>query len=206
MLFRSGRIDAAKAVAAARNRVAVDTQPPVISITSPTAGKVVSIVPVDVTYSDNVGVTRAELYVNGNKFATDDMGPFAFSWDTTPYADGAYTLSVRAYDAAGNVGTSSSVAVTIANDITAPVISSFNLTEGMKVSRTSQAILASATDNKTVAKISLTIDGKEVAVANGSSLSYTWNTRKVTSGAHSVTVRAWDATANTVSKTVMVYK
>ena len=76
----------------------------------------------------------------------------------------------------------------------------------MKISRTSQAVSASATDNKSVAKISLTINGKEVAIANGSSLSYSWNTRKEASGAHSVTVRAWDAAANTVSKTVTVYK
>ena len=76
----------------------------------------------------------------------------------------------------------------------------------MKISRTSQAVSASATDNKSVAKISLTINGKEVAIAYGSSLSYSWNTRKLALGAHSVTVRAWDATANTVSKTVTVYK
>lgn len=204
--YGAGRIDAAKAVAAARNVMAADTQSPVISITSPNGGKVVSIVPVDVTYSDNVGVTRAELYVNGIKVISDDVTPFAFAWDTAAYADGAHTLSARAYDAAGNVGTSPSVAVTIANDTIAPLISSSNLTEGMKISRSSQAVSALATDNKSVAKISLTINGKEVAIASGSSLSYSWNTRKEASGAHSVTVRAWDATANTVSKTVTVYK
>ena len=204
--YGAGRIDAAKAVSLARGTVATDTQAPVISITSPTGGKVVSVVPVDVSYSDNVGVTRAELYVNGTKFATDDIAPFSFVWDTTTYADGSYTLSAKAYDAAANVGTSSSVSVTIANDTIAPLISSFNLTEGMKISRTSQAVSASATDNKSVVKISLTINGKEVAIAYGSSLSYSWNTRKLASGAHSVTVRAWDATANTVSKTVTVYK
>ena len=65
---------------------------------------------------------------------------------------------------------------------------------------------ASATDNQKVAKIWLVIDGKEVAVAYGGSLSYSWNTRKVAKGAHSVTVRAWDAAGNTSSKTVTVYR
>lgn len=204
--YGAGRIDAAKAVAAARSIVTADTQAPTISITSPTGGKVTSIVPVDVSYSDNVGVTRAELYVNGNKVASDDASPFAFAWDTAPYADGSYTLSARAYDAAGNVGTSAGVSVTISNDAIAPVISSFNLTEGMILSPAKQAVSASATDNQKVAKISLTIDGREVAIAYGSSLSYNWNTRKETRGAHSVTVRAWDAAGNTISKSVTVYK
>lgn len=204
--YGTGRIDAARAVAAARNVVAADTQSPVISITSPTGGKVTAIVPVDVNYSDNVGVTRAELYVNGSKVITDDVGPFAFAWDTAAYADGAYTLTAKAYDAAGNVGTSPSVAVTIGNDTIAPVVSSFNLTNGMTVSPTWQTVSASATDNQSVAKISLTIDGKEVAIAYGSSISYSWNTRKVARGAHSVTVRAWDTAGNTTSKTVTVYR
>lgn len=204
--YGAGRIDAARAVAAARGTVAADTQAPTISITSPTGGKVTSIVPVDVNYSDNVGVTRAEFYVNGNKLITDEVGPFAFAWDTASYADGAYTLTTKAYDAAGNVGTSPAVSVTVGNDTIAPVVNSFNLTDGMTVSPSRQAVSASATDNRSVAKISLTIDGKEVAIAYGSSISYNWNTRKVAKGSHSATVRAWDAAGNAASRTVTVYK
>jgi len=42
-------------------------------------------------------------------------------------------------------------------------------------------VSASATDNKKVAKLSLAIDGKEVAVVYGTSLSYSWNTGSSTS-------------------------
>jgi subtilisin family serine protease len=204
--FGYGRVDAYKAVATAKSYVASDTQAPTISIISPTGGKVVGVVPVDVSYSDNVGVARAELYVNGSKVATDDTSPFAFAWDTAAYADGSYTLVAKAYDAAGNVGTSSSVAVTLGNDVTLPVISSLNPANGVTVSPSKQTISASATDNQKVAKVSLAIDGKEVAIAYGGSVSYSWNTRKVAKGAHSITVRAWDAAANTTSKSVTVYK
>jgi subtilisin family serine protease len=201
-----GRIDAARAVAAARATVASDTQAPTISITSPTGGKVASVVPVDVNYSDNVGATRAELYVNGSKVATDESGPFAFAWDTSTYGDGTYTLVAKAYDAAGNVGTSPSVSVSIGNDSTAPTVSSFNLTDGMTVSPTRQTVSVSATDNQGVSKIALVIDGKEVAVSYGSSLSYSWNTRKLAKGAHTVTVRITDNAGNVTSKTVTVYR
>jgi subtilisin family serine protease len=204
--FGSGRIDAAKAVAMAKTYVAVDSQAPTISIASPTGGKVVGVVAVDVNYSDNVGVTRAELYVNGSKVASDDVGPFAFAWDTSAYADGAYSLVAKAYDAAGNVGASSAVSVTLGNDTIAPVVSSLNPVNGATVSASKATVTASATDNQGVAKISLTIDGKQVALVYGNSISYSWNTRKVARGAHTLTVRAWDAAGNTVSKSATVYR
>ena len=203
--YGSGRVNAAAAVTAAKQMVAADTQAPVIAIASPTGGRVSGVVPVDVNYSDNAAVTRAELYVNGRLLATDSQSPFAFAWDTAAYADGSYTLTAFAYDAAGNRGTSPPVSVSIGNDATAPIVNSINLTDGMKVS-SRQAIKVSATDNQGVAKISLTIDGKEVAVTYGSSLSYNWNTRIATRGAHTVTVRVTDNAGNTTSKTVKVYK
>lgn len=207
--YGAGRVDAAKAVAAARSviktTINLDTQAPDILITSPVGGKVAGSVPVDVKYSDNIGVTRVELYVNGQKFATDDNAPFAFAWDTSTLANGAYTLVAYAYDAAGNSGVSPTVSVTIGSDTVAPVISSFNLVDGMTVS-SKQAIKVTATDDQSVAKIILSIDGKQVAVAYGNSLSYSWNTRNLAKGAHSATVQAYDAANNTTSKTVTVYK
>lgn len=204
--FGAGRINASKAVVAARNLAATDTQPPVINITSPTGGKVTGLVPVDVNYSDNVGVTRAELFVNGNKVATDDTGPFAFVWDTTAYSDGAYTLTAKAFDAAGNVGTSPAVSVALGNDTVAPVISGFSLTNGMKVSGHRLTVSASATDNQAVASIRLTIDGKEVALSYGATISYNWNIRVLSRGTHTVTVRAVDGAGNSASQTATVYK
>jgi thermitase len=203
--FGHGRVDAARAVAAARTYVASDTQAPTISIATPTGGTVTGVVAVDVKYSDNVGVSRAELYLNGSMIASDSTSPFAFAWDTAGYADGSYSLVAKAYDAAGNVGASPSVSVTLGNDTVAPSISSFSLTSGMTVA-SNQKISASATDNQRVAKMSLEIDSKVVATTTGSSISYTWNTRKVAKGSYSVTVRAWDAASNATSKTVTVYK
>lgn len=207
--FGNGRVDSAKAVASAKSTtstVPADTQAPTISITSPTGGSVSGVVPVNVSYTDNVGVTRVELYVGTTKVATDSESPFAFSWETAGLADGSYTLKAMAYDAAGNAGTSALVSVTLGNDSVAPVISSFNPTDGMTISSTSQFISASATDNQKIARMSLTIDGSEVAATTGSSISYSWNTRKVASGPHTVMVRAWDAAGLYTGKTVTVYK
>jgi subtilisin family serine protease len=207
--YGAGRVDAAKAVAAAqsiiKSAISLDTQAPDILITSPVGSTVSGSVPVDVKYSDNIGVTRVELYVNGQKFATDDIAPFAFAWNTSLLSNGAYTLVAYAYDAAGNAGVSPTVSVTIGSDTVAPVISSFNLVDNMTVSN-KQAVTVTATDNQSVAKIVLNIDGKQVAVSYGNSLNYNWNTRNIAKGAHIATVQTYDTANNATSKTVTVYK
>ncbi|MBI3328838.1 MAG: fibronectin type III domain-containing protein, partial [Nitrospinae bacterium] len=82
---------------------------------------------VTATASDNVGVSKVEFYLDGIWQRTDSSAPYSWSWDTTRFANRSYTLVAKAYDAAGNVGTSSPVTVTVNNgtpDTTPPTISS----------------------------------------------------------------------------------
>jgi hypothetical protein len=65
--------------------------------------------------SDDVGVSRVEFYVDGALKATDSSAPYQASLDSTTLADGSHTLVARAYDAAGNVGSSTSVGFSVAN-------------------------------------------------------------------------------------------
>ena len=69
--------------------------------------------------SDNVGVTKVEIYLNGALQSTLTSAPYSFNWNTLAAANGAYTVSAKAYDAAGNVGQSANVAVTVFNDTVA---------------------------------------------------------------------------------------
>jgi Big-like domain-containing protein/immune inhibitor InhA-like protein len=99
---------------------APDTTPPTTSITAPANGATVSgTTTVTASAADDVGVTRVEFYVDGALRATDTAAPYTFSWDTTAYAAGSHGLVTKAYDAAGNVGTSATVTVTVSN--TGPV-------------------------------------------------------------------------------------
>jgi microcompartment protein CcmK/EutM len=98
-----------------------DTEPPTTSITSPSNGATVSgTTPVTTTASDNVSVTRVELWVDGSLALTDNASPFTFSWNTASVANGNHTLQSRAYDAANNVGQSTTVAVTVNNATSGP--------------------------------------------------------------------------------------
>ena len=67
------------------------------------------------TASDAVGVTKVEFYVDGVLKGTDTTSPYSMTLDSTTLSNASHTLVAKAYDAAGNVGSSSSVAFTVSN-------------------------------------------------------------------------------------------
>lgn len=88
-----------------------DTTPPTISYLVPTNGATVAnSFTVSVSANDNVGVTKYEHYLDGVLIKS----AATFLFDTAPYPNGTHTMTVMAYDAAGNVG-KSSVTITIKN-------------------------------------------------------------------------------------------
>ena len=199
-----GRINATRAIAAAKAAVTSDTSVPVVSATVPSA-TVKGITTVSATATDNVGVTRVELYAGSTLVASDTASPYSFSWDSTTRADGATSLVVKAYDAAGNVG-SKTLSVTVANntiaDTTAPVVTIGNPKAGTTVAG-NVGVTVSASDNVAVTSTSLYIDGSLKATGN-SSLSYTWNSRKGAKGLHTISAVARDAAGNTKTQAVQV--
>ena len=210
--FGYGRVNASAAVAAAKAMPAPDTTAPTVAIANPVGGSTVSgLVSVGVNAADNVGVARVDLKVNGTLVASDSAGPYSFSWDSSSVANGMNNLVAIAYDAAGNVASSSTVSVNVANaapaivaDTTAPALVISNPTSGM-VSGTVNVTL-NASDNSGAAGInmSLYIDGQLKASGAGSSLSYSWNTRKIAAGTHSIQAVAKDAAGNTTTSSVQV--
>ena len=75
---------------------------------SPAAGSSVSgTVSVNASATDNVGVARVNLLVNGTQVASSTTAPYTFNWNSTTVADGGVTLSATAYDAAGNYASAS---------------------------------------------------------------------------------------------------
>jgi hypothetical protein len=94
-----------------------DTTPPAVALTAPALNaSVAGRIAVAAAASDNNGVTHVDFY-KGGKLIAKSAGPnFIISWDTTSAPNGAATLTAWAYDAAGNVTTSSAVQVTVAND------------------------------------------------------------------------------------------
>jgi Leucine-rich repeat (LRR) protein len=81
-----------------------DTTPPTVTITSPVGGSTVSvIVSISCISSDNEGVEKVELWVDGvSTDIIDNTEPYSLEWNTLTYDDGSYGITVRSYDTSGN--------------------------------------------------------------------------------------------------------
>ena len=104
-----------------------DTTPPSVSLSAPTSGATISgaAVTISANASDNIGVAYVQFMVNGqNLGAADTATPYSVAWNTTQVANGSYTLSAVARDAAGNQTTSSSITVTVSNQASSPAVPS----------------------------------------------------------------------------------
>ncbi|MCL5069934.1 MAG: Ig-like domain-containing protein [Actinobacteria bacterium] len=83
----------------------VDKIVPIVNITYPyNGGTVVRARTINITASasDNVGVKKVEFYVNGALKCSDTVFSYSCSWLVPNKTGVAYTLTAKAYDAAGN--------------------------------------------------------------------------------------------------------
>jgi chitodextrinase len=182
-----------------------DTMPPSVTIASPASGaKISGTTTLAATATDNVGVTKVAFYSGTTLLgsASNSSGStWQYSWDSTGTANGTYTLTARASDAAGNVTTSASVLVTVSNtaaDTTPPSVSITSPTKGATVSGTI-GLTVTATDNVGVTKVAF-YDGSSLlgtaTSSSGSTWQYSWNTSSAANGGCSLTAKAYDASGN----------
>ncbi|MFA6183650.1 MAG: Ig-like domain-containing protein [Parcubacteria group bacterium] len=182
-----------------------DTQPPTISITSPANNSTVSgIVTMQANATDNVGISKVEFYANNSLLSSDTSAPYSFSFNSNSVQNGNVSLSAIAYDAANNKSSSViTVSVNNATDTVSPSVTISTPTDGAIVSGI-VSIKASATDNVAVVGMYCYIDNVKLNSSTSDSLSCSWNTKKVATGAHVIMVKANDATGNTDYKTITV--
>lgn len=87
---------------------------PQVALTAPADGANVSgNVALAADASDNVAVDRVEFLLDGNLIASDASAPYTGAWNSASSSDGAHSLQARAYDLAGNVGSSVAVGVIV---------------------------------------------------------------------------------------------
>jgi hypothetical protein len=182
-----------------------DVTPPTVSLTSPSGGATVSgIVTVSANASDDVGVVGVQFLLNGSNLqAEDTTTPYSVSWNTTTAANGTYTLTAVARDAAGHSTTSAPVSVTVNNvvDTTAPTVSLTAPANNATVSGT-VSVTASASDNVGVAGVQFKLDGANLgAEVTTAPYSVSWTTTSATNGSHVLTAVARDAAGNTATAT-----
>jgi subtilisin family serine protease len=194
-IYGAGRVNASKAVSLASSG-STDSQLPTISITWPASGSTVSgTVTIQVTANDNTGVTSVTYTLNGSTLGTVNTSPFIYNWNTTTRANGGYTLTATARDAAGNQA-SASIPVIINNtaDTTAPTVSIVSPVSGALVNG-NLTVTVNAYDNVAVVKTELYVDGALKATATAAPFAMRWNSRK-DQGTRTLVVKAYDARSN----------
>jgi hypothetical protein len=156
--------------------------------------------------TDNIGVTGYKVFRNSVQIATVSTTSYT---DTSVTPGTSYTYTVAAYDAAGNTSVqSTSVAVIVPNpvlDATPPTVAITSPTNGSTIAN-SITISVSASDNVKVTKVEIYIDGALKVTDTASPYTYKWNSRKATSGSHTISAKAYDAAGNIGTSSIIVNK
>jgi hypothetical protein len=89
-----------------------DTEAPGMAITSPVEGARVGKNSTEtVSATDNVGVVKVEVLLDGQVRSTLTSAPYSARISTNKLAPSAHVLKARAYDAAGNMSESAPVTI-----------------------------------------------------------------------------------------------
>ncbi|TXH47266.1 MAG: hypothetical protein E6Q92_00875 [Burkholderiaceae bacterium] len=172
-----------------------DTTAPTVSLASSASGKSLTFT---ATATDNVGVAKVEFVLDGTVNATVTAAPYSKVVDTSTLAAGAHTMVAKAYDAAGNVGSSTTLSFSVDN--TAPTVSLAGSASG-----TTQNFTATASDNVGVTKVEFWLDGALNATDTASPYTLALDTTKVANGTHSMVAKAYDAAGNVASSTAVSF-
>ena len=133
--------------------------------------------------------------------------------NVTAYADGGlapdtrYSYRVYAYNGSGtspssNTASARTLAYAAPVDTTAPSVRVANPAAGATVAGL-VPISVTGSDNVALKSLELRIDGKLVGVSSTATLSYNWNTRKL-SGTHTIAASALDQAGNASSTSIQV--
>lgn len=174
-----------------------DTVGPRVALVSPSGGALISgVANVRVSASDIGGV--AGVWVRDGQGAwqlatlNGSSGFFEFSWDSTAVDDGAHLLSAMARDAYGNEAQTGLVPVTVDN--APPRVSLLGPVAGQQVAGTF-TVTVFASDTAGLSGVTASLDGQTVVlVLNPSTgnFEYTFDTRTLKDGKHTVGVTALD--------------
>jgi len=157
-----------------------DITSPTASITSPSSNQTVGgIVAITATASDNIAVASVDFYIDNIYASTDSSSPFQLSWNASTVSNSTHTISAKAYDAAGNMGLSAPVSVTVNNtvaDIAPPTISITSPLNNQHYGKTGTVtILTNATDNVAVAKVDIYINNQLKCTVTTSPFGCQWS-------------------------------
>ncbi len=207
--YRVAAVDAAGNVGTPSNEAMANVTGDISPPTSPTltaSGSLGSASLSWTTSTDNVGVTRYDVYRSTTAGFTPSTSnriaqPTGTTFTDTGLAPGTYYYRVAAEDAAGNVSTPSNEgSAIVTGDTTPPTVSVTAPANGATVSGATTSVSASAADNGSVAGVQFKLDGANLGAEDTTSpYQVTWDTTTASNGSHTLTAVARDGANNTAT-------
>ncbi|HTK05392.1 MAG TPA: Ig-like domain-containing protein [Candidatus Eisenbacteria bacterium] len=181
-----------------------DNSAPSVGSITPTTANVFAATTFSAAYSDNVGVTGCDLWVNGANQGSMTLSGSASGLASKQYtigASGTYNFQARCTDAAGNVGLGASTTVTTIPpgpvDTLAPAVSAISPTTAtVNVATT---FSASYSDSNGVTSCNLYLNGNNqgvMATSGFSSGTASMNLTLSAAGTHTLQAKCLDAAGN----------
>ncbi len=183
-----------------------DTTAPTTSIVNPLESATVSgMQPISVTASDNVGVSDGAIMIDGTIVASFSGKSASYNWNTTQSKLGAHKLQSKVQDAAGNIGMSTPVDVTVkSGDTTPPSVTITYPPSGIRLGRGVQTpITANASDIGGVALVTTSVNGSVICEQKAAPYSCPWT--PASPGKAKIQVRALDSAGNAAVASVTVF-
>jgi len=180
-----------------------DTTAPTVAIsTAPSTLVSSGTVAVTVTATDDVGVSRVELYDNTIKVGEGTTAPYIFNRSYGPSDSVIHTYDARAYDAAGNTA---QVSTAVKIDI-----------QPLSVSASVQAVTTAGTGpvtvtavanpeaGRTISKVEFLDNGTLFATVNNAPYTAILNYTAAQNGPHTITARSTDSSGAVTTATTTV--
>lgn len=200
--------DGTLATASLSGGVLIDTQPPVVEITNPAEGSLVSgPIQIEITATDASGIAQVQLYLDDTLVITRTASPYTYTWNNTASAEGVHTLKAVATDKAGRSSTHH-IQVTLSRaqpepdtqgpELSAVKINGTPLANGATLSSSGQITLA-AQDRSSITRIELLLDNNLVAQTNtkvNGQYTLPLDLTTLANGAHTLTLNAYDSLNN----------
>jgi hypothetical protein len=186
-----------------------DTIAPTVSVTSPTNGaNVTGNITLSASATDNMGVTKVDFLIDGSLVGSVTSSPYNLPWNSTAVTDGTHSLQSRGYDAAGNAGSSPSVAFTVSNQ-TPGTSSSLSVaitspSNGGTVPRNQRVTIgAAAKDTVAVTKVEFYVNSSLLGTATTQPYNYPWKVPGK-KGQYNIQAKAYDSAGRTAAQAITV--
>jgi hypothetical protein len=186
--------------------------PPTATLTAPAGGSLLAGSTTLTATAAAVGgsIAGVQFVVDGvNIGAEDTTSPYSIDWDTTTVSNGTHFVVAVARDTDGATGASTTVTITVNNDV-APTVVVTSPAAAAMVAGASVPVSADAADDAGVAGVQFLLDGAPLgAEVTAPPYTINWDTTSVSAGAHMLAARARDAaghqtTSDAVGVTVKI--